>query len=137
MGSTPDMSDETTTAAALEALTRAYLDAFAARDVQRCLGFFADDAKLDFQLSVFRGRKGIEAWHQDRFAANLRIVRLESITVRENTVVIDVVAASDRLAAWKIGNLSGRVTLRFEGDRIVAATLAPRMMSPIDMARAG
>jgi hypothetical protein len=131
------MSDATTPTPALEALTRAYLDAFAARDVERCLGFFADDASLDFQLSVFRGRKGIEAWHRDRFAANLRIVRLESLTVRENTVVIDAVVASDRLAAWKIGSLSGRVTLRFESGRIAAATLAPRMMSPIDMVRAG
>jgi ketosteroid isomerase-like protein len=131
------MSDEAAVAPGLEALTRDYLDAFAARDLERCLAFYADDASLDFQLSVFRGRKGIEAWHQDRFAANLRILRLESITVREGTVVVDAVVASDRLAAWKIGSLSGRVTLRFEGGRIAEARLAPRMMSPVDMVRAG
>ncbi len=119
----------------LAALTRAYLDAFAAGDLERCLGFYADDASIDFQLGVFRGRKGIEAWHRDRFAAKLRLVRLESITVRQNTVVVDAVATSEHLVAWKINRLSGRVTLRFDGHKIAAAQLAPRMMSPVDMVR--
>jgi len=121
----------------LEALTRAYLDAFAARDLGGCVAFYADDASLDFQISMFRGRRGIEEWHKDRFAGNLRLLRLESITVRENTVVIDAVAASDRLAAWRIHELSGRVTLSFDEGKITQARFAPRMMSPIDMIRSG
>jgi ketosteroid isomerase-like protein len=121
----------------LEAATRAYLDAFAARDLERCLGFYAEDASIDFQLGSFQGRKGIEQWHRDRFAANLRLLELESITVRDDTVVVDAIAASDRLAAWKIKRLSGRVTLRFEDLRIVEARFAATRMSPVDMIRSG
>jgi hypothetical protein len=121
----------------LEAVARAYLEAFAGRDLERCVDFYADDATIDFKISTFRGRRGIEAWHRDRFAANLRVERLESLRASAEEVVVDVVAASDRLAAWKIPELSARITLSFDGGRISLARFAPRMMSPIDMIRAG
>jgi ketosteroid isomerase-like protein len=119
----------------LEALTRAYLDAFEARDLERCLAFYTDEARIDFQMGVFQGRNGIEDWHRDRFAANLRLVRIESISVKGDTVIVEAIAASDRLTAWKIKSLSGRMTLRFGGGRIVEARFAPRVLSPVDMIR--
>lgn len=121
----------------LEALTREYLNAFEARNIERCLSFFADDAAINFQGTVYRGPQAIEEWHRDRFAANLRMTRLEKMTVNGNTVEVDAVASSDRLAAWKIKSLNGRISLRFADGKIKEGTLTGRITSIFDMLRAG
>jgi ketosteroid isomerase-like protein len=131
------MADKVAPEADLEALTRQYLEAFEARDLERCLEFFHEDATIDFQNTLYRGRKGIEDWHKDRFAANLRMVRLDSITVHGDTVLVDGAAASKRLAAWKINALNGRITIRFEDGKIKQGKLAPRLTNPIDLLRSG
>jgi hypothetical protein len=112
-------------------LTRAYLDAFAARDLGRCLAFYAENASIDFQVASVRGRPGVEQWHRDRFAANLRLVRLESLEVRGDSVVVDGVVASDRLAAWGLDELGGRLTLSIELGKVTRARFTPRMMNPL------
>lgn len=121
----------------LEALTREYLDAFEARDVERCLSFFADDAAINFQGTVYRGPQAINEWHKDRFAANLRLTQLEKIRVNGDAVEVDGVASSDRLAAWKIKSLKGHVSLRFEDGKIKEGSLTGRITSLFDMLRAG
>jgi hypothetical protein len=126
-------SDET----ALRQAADSYLAAFEARDLEGCLAFFDDAAKLDFQMAMFEGKEAIEAWHRDRFAANLRLVKLERITIRRETVTIDAVAASDRLAAWNVQALPGRVTLQFANGKIVSCRFAARMVNPIDLIRSG
>ena len=65
----------------LKALAQAYLDAFDAQDLDRCLGFFSDDATIDFNKTVYNGRQAVADWHKDRFAANLKLVRLNNISV--------------------------------------------------------
>jgi len=125
------------TAENLEALARSYLDAFEARDLERCLGFFLEDAHIDFQSGLYKGRKGIEDWHKDRFSANLRVIRIDGVTVNGDTVVIDAVVSSNRLAAWKVNSLSGRVTIRFRDGKIQEGKLAPRMVNPINLIRSG
>jgi ketosteroid isomerase-like protein len=132
-----DMEDKVAPEVDLEALTRQYLDAFEARDLERCVGFFHEDATIDFQNTIYRGRKGIEDWHKDRFAANLKMIRLDSITVNGDTVLVDGAAASKRLAAWKISSLNGRITIRFEDGKIRQGKLAPRLTNPIDLLRSG
>jgi hypothetical protein len=119
----------------LRALTDAYLKAFESRDLEGCLGFFHDDASIDFQDTVYRGRPAVESWHRDRFDANLHMLRLDAITVNGNVVTIDGVAASNRLAAWKIKGLNGRITIRFEGDKIKEGKLVARMTNLFDMLR--
>jgi ketosteroid isomerase-like protein len=119
----------------LRALADAYLAAFEARDIDRCLGFFADEASIDFQSGLYEGREGVRQWHQDRFDANLRVARIESVTTSGDTIVVDVVVTSDRLAAWKIQGLSGRITMRLENGLIRHAKLTPRMMNPVDLIR--
>ena len=128
-------SGATQPAVDLKAVTSAYLEAFEARDLERCLSYFLDDASIDFQLGVFKGREGIENWHRDRFAANLRLTKVETMTVRGATVIIDGIATSDRLAAWKLSSIKGRVTLKFKGDKIAEAKFASRMMNIIDSIR--
>jgi len=121
----------------LEIVARSYLDAFEARDLERCLSFFDDDAVVDFQVAVFRGRKEIAGWHKDRFAADLKILRLESIAVNAETVVVDAVATSKRLAAWRIPSVSGRITMQFENGKIKHGKLTPRTANLINLIRGG
>ena len=121
--------------AAMREAVDAYLAAFADHDVERCLAFFAEDASLDFQITTFTGKSQIAEWHRDRFAANLRLVRLERITVRRNIVTVDAVGSSDRLAAWNVQALPGRITMRFADGRIVSCRFAARMVNPVDLIR--
>jgi hypothetical protein len=102
----------------LESITNAYLDTFAARDLEGCLGYFADDAVLQFHVSTFRERKGIEQWHKDRFAADLRLVRIDDMESGGDTVRIFGVITSKRLRAWLINEMEGVVTIRFEAGRM-------------------
>lgn len=119
----------------LKALAQAYLDAFDAQDLERCLGFFNDNATIDFNMTNYSGRQAITDWHKDRFAANLKLVRLNKISVNGDTVVVDAVATSKRLAAWKVKAISGRVTIRFANGKIISGKLAARMTNPINMLR--
>ena len=45
-----------------------YLKAFDSRNLERCLSFCNEDATFHFLWRSFRGLKGIEKWHRDRFA---------------------------------------------------------------------
>lgn len=114
----------------LEALMKEYLDAFHARDLERCMRFFADDAAIDFQIGVFRGRAAIEEWHKERFAADLKMVRLNSITVKGDTVLVDGIISSTRLASWKIKSLGGRLTVLFEDGKIKHGKVNAKASNP-------
>jgi hypothetical protein len=98
----------------LQAIASSYLDCFAARDLEACLRYFADDAVLQFHISTFRDRKGIEQWHKDRFAADLRLLRIDEIRQDGDTVSIEGVITSRRLRAFLIDEMPGMVTIRFE-----------------------
>ena len=119
----------------LKALAQAYLDAFHARDLQRCLEFYADDAVVDFNKTVYAGWQSITEWHKDRFEADLRLIKMNSMTVEGDTVTVDGAVASKRLAAWRLKALSGRVTMRFENGKIKHGALSPRMTNPFNMLR--
>lgn len=110
--------DTPETATDLETQARAYLKAFEARDVDQCMAFYLDDASLSFVQSDYKGKEQIEEWHKARFAADLRILRLEKLTVKGNTVVVAAVATSKRLKAWKLNTIRGTVTTVFEGSKI-------------------
>jgi hypothetical protein len=113
--------------ASLETAFRQYLDAFDARDLPACLSFFAEDASLTFQSSLYRGKTAIERWHTDRFAADLRIIRLDRVTVEDDQVTADAVVTSNRLRAWKFDSLGGTATVRFENGRISEVNFAARL----------
>jgi ketosteroid isomerase-like protein len=91
-----------------------YLKAFDSRDLERCLSFCNEDATFHFLWRSFRGLKGIEKWHRDRFAADLRVVRVDDISAEGNTVTVDVIIASNKLRARKVNQIGGRITLRLE-----------------------
>jgi ketosteroid isomerase-like protein len=129
------MDSQVVPQADLKILAQAYLDAFHARDLERCLEFYADDATVDFNKTVYSGRQGITEWHKDRFAADLRLIKMNSMTVDGDTVTVDGAVASKRLAAWRLKALSGRVTMRFEDGKIKQGKLSPRMTNPFNMMR--
>ena len=119
----------------LKTLAQAYMDAFHARDMDRCLEFFADDATVDFNKTMYNGKQGITDWHKDRFEADLKMIKMSSITVKDDTVTVDGAVTSKRLAAWRLKSLSGRVTMKFENGKIKYGKLAPRMTNPFNMMR--
>jgi len=119
----------------LKTLAQSYLDAFHAHDMDRCLNFFTDDATVDFNKTMYSGKQGITDWHKDRFEADLKMVKMNSITVKDDTVVVDGAVTSKRLAAWRLKSLSGRVTMKFENGKIKYGKLAPRMTNPFNMMR--
>jgi len=119
----------------LKSRAQAYLDAFGAQDMQRCMDFFTDESSVDFNTTVYTGKQAIEAWHKDRFEANLKMVNLKSVTVKGDTVVVDGTVSSKRLAAWRIKQLNGRVTMRFVEGKIRHGKLSPRMTNPFNTLR--
>lgn len=102
----------------LRAVMMAYLEAFEARDLTRCLDFFTEDATVVFLMSHHEGRLAIEKWHRDRFAADLRVLRVNDVSIRGDTMVVDAVVTSKKLRAWKMPNARGRIVLTFQGDKI-------------------
>lgn len=127
--------NKTATEADLKALAEAYLDAFHKRDLDRCVDFFSDDASIDFNMTAYKGRQAIVDWHKDRFEADLKMLRLNNITVKGDTVTVDGVATSKRLVAWKAKSIAGRVTMRFVDGKIKSGKLSARMTNPLNMLR--
>lgn len=133
-----DTEKENQAAAAteLKAKAEAYLDAFHKRELDRCVDFFSDDATIDFNMTAYKGRQSIIDWHKDRFEADLKMLRLNNIAVKGDTVTIDGVATSKRLVAWKAKSIAGRVTMRFGADgKIKTGKLSARMTNPLNMLR--
>src|SRR5512143_247590 len=94
----------------LKAVLEAYLDAFHRRDLPACMAFFAEDAKIQFAMGTYEGTAAIEEWHSDRFAADFRVLRVEGMRVRGETVVVDAVGTSKMARAWRFGEVAGRAT---------------------------
>jgi hypothetical protein len=111
-------------------VVRAYLDAFAARDLPGCLERYAPTATIHFAGGVYRGPEAIEDWHRERFKADLRLVHLEDIRDEGELVVVEATATSRRLQLFKIDSLAGLVTFRLDDNLIVEAEFGLRMNNP-------
>ena len=131
------MSEQVATQVSGPEMVRQYLEAFEARNQERCLTFYSEEARIDFQGTVFQGREAIRTWHEDRFAADLKIDKVEAVRPSGSNVVVDVVVSSSRLAAWKIKSLPGRITLRLQNGKIRDAKFAARMTNVFDLLRSG
>jgi hypothetical protein len=116
----------------LEGLVKEYLEAFETRDLSHCLDFYEENATLIFHTGIYRGKPDIETWHKDRFAANLRLVELDEIVVKDETVTVEGTATSDRLRAWKIASLKGIITFLFQENKIKEAKFGAQMR-PLQM----
>ncbi len=114
------------------ALVTDYLQAVKDRDLDKCLGFYADDATLIFLSGVFRGKKAISDWHKERFDALFEIIRVESMRAKDDRVTIDAVITSKRLKTWKINSLGGRANFRVDQGKIREVKLSPRIQNPFE-----
>jgi hypothetical protein len=110
----------------LEAVVQEYLKAFEARNLEQCMSFYGDGSTLEF-VTVFSGLPQIEEWHKARFAAGLRVVRVDRITVDGSKVAVDAVATSKRLRAWRVNSISGTITALFDGGKIKEMKFGLRM----------
>ncbi len=114
------------------ALIEEYLQAMKDRDLDRCVGMFADDATITFMNSQFKGRAAIETWHRDRFAAEGEIVKVDAIRVKGDTITLDALATSKKLRQWKIPKVGGRATFRLEDGKIKEFKMTPRLYNPLE-----
>jgi len=113
------------------AIVEAYLEAFDARDLSRCVEFYGEDGLLifgppAFGLGRFRGKEAIEQWHRDRFSGGMRITEIEEIEADGDTVTIYAVATSPALRAVRIEELRGIGTFVVQGGKIQEVRLGLR-----------
>jgi hypothetical protein len=120
----------------LETITKNYISAFQERDLERCLSFFSENGAVDFQDVEYEGRQALEDWHKERFQANLKIDKIDSVKVKGEKVTVDCVVSSDRLSSWKVKSLKSRIEATFEGEKIQQAKLSARMSNMFNMIRA-
>jgi hypothetical protein len=107
-------------------LVEAYREAFDRKDVAACVGFFADDAVLKFLFGTFQGRKNIEDWHRDRFAAEVQILRVDDLTVEGNRVVLNAIVTSRKLKRFRMDEVKGTATFEVQDGRFREAQFGPR-----------
>lgn len=136
-GSSQSMDDTTPVAPAgpsgpggPQQLLQAYLDAFSERDTPRCLTFFTPDATVDFMSHRFEGIPAIEQWHNERFAADLRVLRVDGFRQQGASMAVDIIVASRRLKVWKLDSLAGRAQVRFEQGKIAGLKFGVRAYNP-------
>ena len=105
----------------------AYLKAFDERDLSQCLDFYDQDAVLHFMTGIYRGKEAIEEWHKDRFAADLRVAKLEDIEARDDAVIVHAIVTSKKLKAFMINKLGATVSLHFQDSKIKEARFQGRI----------
>jgi hypothetical protein len=107
-----------------------YLKAFERQELERCMDCFDSDATLEWLMGEYRGKPSIEEWHKDRFAAGLKIVRVDGISVDGDAATVRVTVTSKRLAAWRLPSLGGIVTVQFQGGKIIDTRFAAKSINP-------
>jgi ketosteroid isomerase-like protein len=127
------MQDANSQNAGAQTMVQAYLEALDARDLSRCVEFFADDAVIDFQSGIYQGKEAIEEWHKIRFEADFKVINVDGIGVQGDKVTVDAVITSKRLRAWKIRKLGGKVDLRIQHGKIKNARFGVRMTNPLEV----
>jgi ketosteroid isomerase-like protein len=116
----------------LKTAIAAYLEAYDQRALSTCMDFFAQDATILFAMGTYRGHQAIEKWHQDRFAADLRVTRVDEVKMDGDTVIVDVTATSKVARAWRFDSVAGRVTVVFRQGKIHKAEFGLRTALPIE-----
>ena len=117
-----------------EATTRklidTYLKAFERGELEQCMDCFDSDATLEWLMGEYRGKASIEEWHKDRFAAGLKILRVDGMTINGDVATVRLTVTSKRLAAWRMPSLGGVVTVRFQGGKIQGTKFAAKSINP-------
>jgi hypothetical protein len=118
--------EETTT----RQLIDIYLQAFERQDLEQCLNCFDPDATLEWLMGEYRGKASIEEWHKDRFAAGLKILRVDGVSIQGDVATLRITVTSKRLAAWRMPSLAGIVTVKFQAGKIHGTKFAAKSINP-------
>lgn len=124
------METSSTQEADIQEMMKAYLEAFEARDLERCMEYFDPEATLDWQIGVYQGASSIEQWHKDRFGADLKITQVEGIQVTGQRVAMNLVVTSKRLKAWRLKRLKGHVDVEVEDGKIKKMKFSAKTINP-------
>lgn len=95
-----------------------YLDAFSARDLSRCVEMYCEDASLFFPPATYEGKEAVKDWHEARFLADARLVRLDNITVSGDTITVQGSITSKKLKVWRITSITGRAIFQVRDGKI-------------------
>jgi hypothetical protein len=111
-------------------LINTYLGAFERGSLEECMECFDPDATVEWLMGQYRGKDSIEEWHKDRFAAGLRILRVDGMTINGDTATVRITVTSKRLAAWRMPSLGGVVTVIFHDGKIQGTKFAAKSINP-------
>lgn len=98
-----------------------YIDAFRNRDLARCVALYTEDAILEFGGTFCRDSQCLERWHAERFAANLALLRVDSVLIDGDEVIIDGAVGSERLKTWGVIALVGHAKFIIRDGKIAEA----------------
>ena len=98
-----------------------YFEAFHMRDVARCLAAYGENAILEFGGTYCQDKACLERWHQERFASNLSVLRIEHVTIDGATVTVEGVVSSDRLRTWGVQPVAGQAVFIVRDGKIADA----------------
>jgi hypothetical protein len=87
---------------------------------------YSEQALLEFGTTMYRDRKALEKWHQERWKNNMRALKIEVVATVGDIVTVEGVVASDRLKFWKLSTLPIRAKFRLAGDKISEARFGLR-----------
>lgn len=113
-------------------LVQQYLASLANKDAKQCADFYAEDAVLHFMVGVYTGRQEIMAWHQDRFDAQMKVLKFDKVVERANETSCELLIESVRLKAWRINTLRGKAVFRFKGGKIADASFSLAGGNPLE-----
>lgn len=116
--------------AATRNLITTYLKAFEHAELEQCMECFDTDATVEWLMGEYRGKESIEEWHKDRFAAGLKILRVDGMTIDGDVATVRITVTSKRLAAWRMPSLGGIVTVKFQDGKIQGTKFAARSINP-------
>lgn len=111
-------------------LIETYLKAFEKGELEQCMECFDADATLEWLMGEYRGKPSIEEWHKDRFAAGLKILRVDGMSIDGDVATVRVTVTSKRLAAWRMPSLGGIVTVKFQDGKIHGTKFAAKSINP-------
>ena len=71
-------------------LIETYLKAFEHGELEQCMNCFDSDATVEWLMGEYRGKESIEEWHKDRFAAGLKILRVDGMNIKGDVATVRV-----------------------------------------------
>lgn len=116
--STPEATAHESTESCARAFVESYVDALAARDIQRCVDLYDETAVLELPSGAVSGAQAIELFHRERFAASLEVRRVRRIVADGDTVQVDASVTSRVIRAIGVGALPVRVTFWLRDGKI-------------------